>query len=154
MRRALLIRQRLTALCLTGLLLLFSPILLLFERPVSVSEDAHAQLTETLSPGFGCTDPADCEDGCACSLDSCDVLRGMCIHLPAALEGLVNARRALEHENVVPALIALAKNLALRGQDHLARPGRGLEPGRIIGYIELREIPDPFWHFTHRNILP
>ena len=36
MRRTLLIRQRLVALCLTGSLLLFSPVVVLFERPVTV----------------------------------------------------------------------------------------------------------------------
>jgi hypothetical protein len=36
MRRTLLIRQRLLALCLTGMLLLFSPVVVLFERPVTL----------------------------------------------------------------------------------------------------------------------
>jgi hypothetical protein len=35
MRHTLLVRQRLVALCLTGLLLLFSPVVGLFERPVA-----------------------------------------------------------------------------------------------------------------------
>lgn len=35
MHHSLLIRQRLVALCLAGLLLLFSPVVMLFERPVA-----------------------------------------------------------------------------------------------------------------------